>query len=157
MLQKRRKIQGSMIENPITIPRKNLQVIANNLDKIILDNVRKIEGMVLQLNRDQLWQGKKIDGSSITPPYAPRTVKLKLKVGQPIDRVTLKDDGFFYDGFYIIYETDQFTIYSHEDYTKYLTGRYNQGSDIFGLTEENLNKVREIIIKEIVKQIKQAA
>ena len=78
-------------------------------------------------------------------PYSMYTVSVKGMLGQPNDRVTLKDTGDFHDSFYVIYREDEFEITASDDKREALVNRY--GPEIFGLTPENMEVVRNDIIK----------
>ena len=74
----------------------------------ILDDINALVYLVLEqqfeMNKTeliiqqqkQIFAGQKSDGSIIRPAYSPATVRLKIRKGQPDDRVTLKDKGDFY-------------------------------------------------------------
>lgn len=78
-------------------------------------------------------------------PYSMYTVSIKGMLGQPTDRVTLKDTGDFHDSFYVIYREDEFEITASDDKKQDLVNRY--GPEIFGLTPENMEVVRNDIIR----------
>lgn len=78
-------------------------------------------------------------------PYSLYTVSIKGMLGQPTDRVTLKDTGDFHDSFYVIYREDEFEITASDYKREALVNRY--GPEIFGLTPENMAVVRDEIIR----------
>ena len=97
-------------------------------------------------------QGKTSEGVSL-PEYAESTKKYKIRKGQPIDRMTLRDTKAFHNSFFAEYNYGKLEITASDVKTTVLTKRY--GSDIFGLTEENRRKVsREIILPIFVSEIK---
>lgn len=106
---------------------------------------------VLDLNRDQLDQGIRSDGSQIGPDYKAITVKYKQSKGQPYDRVTLKDQGDFYDGLRVFGSYGRMDIYGTDWKTQSLEYKYNDGptSTILGLTENSLNFLRAMIRPEL--------
>ncbi len=105
---------------------------------VLLDEcIEEKEGLIIGLNtRKQLFD-KGIDamGHPLEPPYAGVTKAYKRRKGQPVDRVTLKDKGDFYEGFYTEIERDFIQILSSDNKTPDLMAKY--GVDIIGLTKEN--------------------
>lgn len=113
-------------------------------DETILRIVKLNEQQVIDLNQDdQLYQGIDANGNDITPSYAPSTVAYKRRRSDPYDRVTLFDRGDFYDGWAIEYRTDEFFISSKDRKIGFLVQRY--GADIFGLTDDSIEKLIGII------------
>ena len=99
----------------------------------------------------QMYQGNTSEDSEILPPYAESTKKRKLANQQPIDRVTLKDTGKFYESIEVDVRNDEFEIKSPIQYSIYLVRKYGA---IFGLTPKNLEKfVLDYIVPEIKKNI----
>lgn len=116
-------------------------------DQILLDIVKKHQIFILEMNvDDQLYNGIDANGEEMFPPYAESTKRKKRKKGDPVDRVTLLDEGVFYDSFFIEFGSDQFTILSDDNKQVYLIGKY--GEDIFGLTKENLKRLTDLIEPE---------
>ncbi len=88
-----------------------------------------------RLNTEQMFLGKRSDGSEIEPPYTPTTVGIKKRKGQPFDRVTLKDTGLFYKNLDAFADNDKIYIDSDTPYTDKLVEKY--GTKIFGLDVDN--------------------
>ncbi len=109
------------------------------------------EREVLEANREQLYSGRDSEGRQITPPYKPNTVRWKKSKRQPYDRVTLLDEGHFYDAFDINYNDDNFEITSRDWKAPDLTQKY--GLDIFGLTEQARNELSESIKETLLEDI----
>src|SRR5574344_1599685 len=63
------------------------------LESALKEEVENYADFLTDAVRIQLDMG--LDGyyDKIEPPYAPRTVKNKIRKGQPTDRVTLRDTG----------------------------------------------------------------
>lgn len=77
-----------------------VMAVEENMNEIILLVVKKKEDFVLELNVEkQLYEGLNAKGEMIRPKYRPSTIKRKKKKGHPYNRVTLKDEGDFYEGF----------------------------------------------------------
>lgn len=127
--------------------------VERDVNEIILLAVKSNEDFVLELNVEkQLYQGLKANGERIRPKYAKSTIKRKKKKGQPFNRVTLKDEGDFYEGFFVEYGEDDFTIHGDDEKTKYLIKRY--GRDIFGLNEKSIGDLIEMVEKDFIKRVK---
>lgn len=110
------------------------------LDKELVDEMLSHENIIIDMVRDQLFSG--VDGytASIRPPYAPRTIKRKIKKGQPIDRVTLRDTGDFYGSLHLSYDDGGFYISSTDQkLSNILKSRY--GKPILRLSNENLSEL----------------
>lgn len=105
------------------------------IQSIILEN----EYVITDMNsEDQLYeQGINRLGVNIMDyaPYSPLTIEIKKEKGQPYNRVTLRDEGYFEQSFYVEADTQQFTIKAADWKTEDLIQRY--GRQILGLTEEN--------------------
>lgn len=106
-----------------------------NQEEAILRIIRQNESIALDLNTNQLFEGKDSENSDIVPPYSPLTVKIKKFKGQPSDRVTLKDEGEFYQKFTLLAEKFPVLFDSASFKTPKLTEKY--GSEIFGLIPNN--------------------
>lgn len=113
-------------------------------DAIIYLNTEK----QLYLGKDKLGQ----DLDSIGGEYSPFTMDIKSSVGQPIDRVTLRDTGTFYESF----EVHSFTNYIEITANPFKDGKDLQkrwGFNIIGLNEENkqwlINEIKSRLLDEI--------
>lgn len=127
--------------------------VERSTDAIILDLVKDREREVIRMNvDDQLYNGFNGDGQQISPPYRPATVRKKRRKGQPYDRVTLKDEGDFHASFFVIYAGDEFTLNAKDQKKVWLERRY--GSSIFGLTEEHIDQLREMIREPLTEELK---
>ena len=124
----------------------------------LLNKIYKIfESEILDLNISQLWEkGQDSTGRILRSEfaiggnvYSTRTIIYKSDKGQPIDRVTLKDDGDFYQGFILKVTNSGITITSTDSKTGKLVKVW--GRDIFGLNKENMNELIEEMIKPELK------
>ncbi len=132
---------------------EKVKAVESGMNEIVLLAVRQNEKFVLELNvRKQLYQGVNAKGEKIRPKYAKSTIKRKKKKGHPYNRVTLKDEGDFYEGFFVEYEDDSFTLHGDDYKTKYLIKRY--GKDIFGLNESSIKDLIEMIENDFIKIVK---
>ena len=69
-------------------------------------------------------------------PYSPVTIEIKEALGQPINRVTLRDEGDFESSFFLEVGDKQFEIKASDFKTEDLIKKY--GRQILGLTDENI-------------------
>lgn len=123
------------------------------LGDIIMDNEKAIVDMV---RNTQLYR-RGINGRGVKimsyAPYKPRTIRAKLRKGQPTTRVTLRDTGKFHESMFLVVDDEGFYITSDSNITPILINKY--GDTIFRLTDENLTKiVRQKIRTELVKRIR---
>ena len=95
--------------------------------------MRETKADFLEWQREQLFAGKKSNGTDIRPRYHPRTITMKRIKGQPYDRVTVKDTGFFYQSLYLVLHRDSMTydVVSSDAKSTKLIDRY--GPKILGL------------------------
>jgi hypothetical protein len=136
--------------------RKTMKTIQ---DDFVLEVVRSIveenSNEIIELNTEkQLFdQGIGSDGRRLEPPYSNPYKKLKKKLGQPTNRVTLRLEGDFYKSFEVIIGKEQFRINATDFKTKFLLKRY--GQKIFGLTGSNVTEFNQMVIRpELLKQIR---
>lgn len=107
--------------------------------------MRAVEGAaekIEAMNRDRLWQSKRKSGTTIAPSYAPSTLKVKRRKGQPT-RVTLKDTGEFYDSIRVKADRKGASVGSEHtvggfDLAGHLADRYGE---IYGIPKTELLKL----------------
>ena len=93
------------------------------------------EDTIIDMNIYQLYDsGERRDGTKITPAYAPETVAIKKKKGQPTNRVTLRDTFDWQASFWVQFYPDGFEIKASDWKTERLTQKY--GDEILGLQDE---------------------
>lgn len=106
------------------------------IQQIIWDNDAYIVDMNAQ---EQLYeQGINRLGVDIMDyaPYSPVTIEIKKALGQPTNRVTLRDEGDFESSFFLEVGDKQFEIKASDFKTEDLIKKY--GRQILGLTKENI-------------------
>lgn len=132
--------------------RANVEQWQRSLPEVVLESVKDNEAEILDLNIDsQLFQkGIDSEGQAITPGYAPLTISIKRAKGQPTDRVTLRDTGDFHRSFQISYGSDAFDFFATDPKSQKLEQKY--GSEIFGLTPDNLQETIEITTEDITSK-----
>lgn len=107
----------------------------------------------LNINDQLFKKGIDSEGKSLGQ-YAPSTKKIKQRKGQPSDHITLKDTGAFYDSFDITPDDDGFWMLADGDKDGVdLFQRF--GQDVLGLTDDNFEPLKQIIIEELYKLIAQ--
>lgn len=137
------------IRNLVYRLRKFKDILDNELKNEILSHEDIIVSMI---TRDQLYdlgiegRGKEIMSYQ---PYRPKTIKKKIRKGQPYDRVTLKDTGSFYSSLHVEFDDTGFYVTSSQDKAKYLLKRY--GKTIFRLTDQNLSELLNQYIRPSLK------
>ena len=123
-----------------------------SIDKIVIEAAKEKEVEIIAMNTEQLYSGIDGEGNRITPLYAQSTIKAKRRKNQPTDRVTLKDKGDFYDSFEVIYREQEIELIARDEKRVYLFRRY--GEQVVGLTEENINKLSELLAESIKEKLK---
>lgn len=116
------------------------------VQSFIAETVEENDAWIGDKNAEQLWEGKRSDGSIIEPPYRALTIEIKSVKGQPTDRVTLKDEGDFYQGLTAVAKPDSFSIIGTDDKTLKLKRKY--GDEITGLSEESIKEFQDDILRE---------
>lgn len=128
---------------------ERVEELERRTDEVILGEVRKNEAVVVKLNvDDQMYNGLNGNGQKIRPPYKPSTIKQKRRKGQPHDRVTLRDTGEFHGSFLVKYGDGEFAIDADDPKRIWLLRKY--GKDIFGLTDESVQKLLTAIREDTV-------
>lgn len=125
----------------------------NNAEKIIIQVSKQFESEILDMNtEEQLFKkGIDSDGDSLGK-YAPLTVQIKSGLGQPTDRVTLKDTGDFHRSFFARFVGKNIAIGANDEKADKLEDRYT--SSIYGLTDDNLQEVIELVKPEMINKFR---
>lgn len=131
---------------------KQLQLAQNSQSIIVLDSIKQNEAEVIDLNIEQLENGKDGLGQNITPAYRPLTIQIKRAKGQSTSHVTLKDTGEFQEQFFVVYGQDYFALGSDDSKTEKLEHKY--GKDIFGLDSQSLQEVIDYTKDDIFEQFR---
>ena len=119
--------------------------------------VRKIQPLIIQLNKNQLAEGIRTDGQKLLPKYKDTGYALKKRSMNPKPGFGTPDlflTGKFYGGFKVDLGASAFKILSKGvDYAKYIEGRYIK---IYGLTKNHLSEVTQTATREFVSLWKRA-
>lgn len=102
-----------------------------DINQLIDETFIETEKSFIELNTEQLFEGKLNDGSDITPEYAESTKKRKKRKGQPFDRVTTRDTGQYHKEFTVRPDNDVLQIGSSVEYEQYIDKKYSK--KLYGL------------------------
>lgn len=109
--------------------------------------------IIEQNTYDQLFEGLDSKGTeleSIGGGYAASTIAIKQRKGLPFDRVTLFDEGDFYDSFRVQSGDKEFTITANSIKSGFdLQTRW--GFELLGLTSERIEEVVEFIAPKVAE------
>lgn len=112
-----------------------LEDYRDNINSYLEAATIEAEDTIIDMNISQLYDsGERRDGKRITPEYAPATVAIKKKKGQPTNRVTLRDTFDWQASFWVQYYPDGFEIKASDWKTERLTQKY--GDEILGLQDK---------------------
>lgn len=118
------------------------------LEKAVNETITQYE----DLNRSQLIDGKLRTGADLMPPYSILYSEVRERAGLQIDHVDLKFSGAFYKGFTAEVQNETIKLGSDVEYEEKLTQRYSK--DIWALTDENMNKYRQLVKPLILAESK---
>lgn len=110
--------------------------------------LKRHEDTVVDLNISQLAAGINPDGSAIEPEYTERTIAIKKAKNQPYDRVTLHDEGDFWQEMYMDGTGFPASITSANWKTAFLIEKYG---DFFGLSDKSVDILQEGYTNEDVR------
>lgn len=149
------KVYNATLRNLAYRLRKFKDDLPNILEAAIYESE---DAIVSAIANDQLYR-RGINGKEQKimdyAPYTPRTIKNKIRKGQPTTRVTLRDTGAFHKSMFVVVDENGFYVTSEDDKTQYLVPKY--GDNIFRLTDKNLTRiVRSHVCKVIIKKLKEA-
>ena len=130
-----------------------------NLDELFVDVFQesRVQEFVEDLNKDQLFAGvdsNNVDLEDIGGDYTNKTKAIKRFKGQPVDRVTLRDTGDFYDS--IELELEAAAVDFVADFDKEgVDLRDRWGQNLLGLTEQSKEKLKEFVLPIFQQKIRQ--
>lgn len=130
---------------------KQLRSVKQNMSVITIRLLKGEEEVIIEMNRQQMWQGIRADGTEIEPEYKSITVSIKTQNRQPTNRVTLKDTGDHYEGIYVEWGKNYLYLESSDWKKNKLMRKYKK--EIYGLTDGNLQKLIEKIKEPLFNEI----
>ena len=127
--------------------------LKNSIGRIDLDTatgraLKARSNDIAELNRDQLKQGKRADGSFL-PDYSNNSV---TKFGKKKGPIKLYDTGDFYEGIKPEFAKTDFLLKDDDSKTDLLEDRY--GDDILGLSKENIEELAQDSLGQIQYEIR---
>ena len=130
--------------------KRTVSELKQSLNQIVKETFEKNGYVIKEIQtQKQLYQGEDSKGSFIRPAYKPMTIRIKMKKGQPTDRVTLKDTGKFYNNIKVIANETFVEVTTSIEYSKELFKKY--GNNILGIQEELLRDFAEQYILPNIK------
>lgn len=124
-----------------------LELIRNSIESIIREEVINNQEFIADLNREQLMNGIKGDGSDM-PLYS-----AKSKQPNAPGKIVLFEFGDFHAGINPLFEDEGFEMISTDSKTEILTERY--GESILDLTQESIDKLKDRIRPNIIIKLKE--
>lgn len=118
----------------------------DGLERIVEKAIDRQADYMVELNRDQLEDGMRSDGSQL-PPYSPATVEIKNAKGQQTQPMNLRDTGSWQGRLHVKKYDKYMEIISDDPKEGKLIERF--GENIEGLTDENIDKVRDRAFDDI--------
>lgn len=131
----------------MSIQRYKLELyqLSTSLEAELKKIIKKHEGQIVGMVKNRLYQtGRDGTGKSITPSYSASTIKYKKERNKRSSHVTLRDEGLFYDGFYLELVDYVLLLDSKDGKTASLLDKY--GDAILEFTKEEQNYIFENII-----------
>jgi len=115
---------------------------------------REVQTEIIRLNTEDQLEESGIDSlGNILGEYSPVTVMLKRLKGDRFDHITLKDEGDFHESFTVQVVSDGWVVDAVD------TGKYDRplfdvyGVDVLGLTDENLEFIKEMILEKYIEYV----
>ena len=132
---------------------KRLDNFDKRIEEIAVQVAKQFEPEILDMNtEDQLFaKGQDAEGVSLGK-YAPLTVSIKSGLGQPTNRVTLKDTGDFHRSFFARFVGKFITIGATDEKAEKIEDRYRK--DIYGLSKANIQKLTDMLRPEMQDEFK---
>lgn len=136
--------------------------IANSVVRLDINDIlydiwseEDVQEFIIELNtKNQLFERGIDSDERDLGEYAPFTKQIKQDKGLPFDRVTLYDDGDFYESFVII-PTNKGFIIDADTTSKYDKDLLTEwGKEILGLTDESKAKLRRKVVERLKQESK---
>lgn len=138
----------------LEILRDRVGDLGDNIDLLMAEAVKDAEEEILGLNtEDQMYKkGVTAEGEKITPGYTEGTKAIKKAKGQPTDRVTLRDTGDFHESVFVDAEEKGLRFGADDPKAEKLYKKY--GSDVIGLTADNIKRAGALLVPGLIRGIK---
>lgn len=158
--RKAKRIRDAIIVLILMIPIlerkiKALENFADTLEEETIFAVAQLNEVPDIVRDEQLFRGIDGEGRMVRPPYTKKTIQIKLQKRQPVDRVTLRDTGDFYDSLFVLYGDKEFFIVASDPKRAKLQSKY--GKDILGMNETSRDilaqKIKPVMIGELRKKV----
>lgn len=122
------------------------------MEEIALEALEDSKEVAFDLNtEDQLFDRGVDSNDQSLGSYAPLSVTLRSEAGLPVDRITLKITGDFYDGWEADFSSFPIAFTSRDEKTSEILFQFT--SDIFGLTKRNTEKLVDEEVTSRVQDI----
>lgn len=139
----------------MTITRAIERIGRIDLHIAVLNAVDRTINQYEDLQRDQLSKGITRDGANIEPaPYSTKYAKQRRKEGLQTAFIDLKRTGEYYGKMTATVDGTVLRLSSDVDYEQFISKRYNGPLELYGLTEDNMQKYKAIVIPLIVEGVK---
>lgn len=122
------------------------------IKEFLKEAVEDNEKFILDLNREQLLEGKWANGEKIYPEYTETTKRIKKLKGQPFDKVTIKDKGDVHRKMGLDADLKGFDMFSTDHKVEELKAKYEKGGSLFGLTKPSKKQLKDEKLKEALQQ-----
>lgn len=128
--------------------------LRNNINRLDLNRatekaMKAREEDISELNRDQLRQGQRSDGTFL-PPYSSNSVS---KFGKTPGPIKLFETGDFYKGIKPEFKKEEFNITDLDNKTDMLQDRY--GESILGLSNLSIGELAQDSLGQIQYELRQ--
>ncbi len=122
-----------------------------DVNRLVLEEFEKEKEAAFDLNtEEQLFKlGIDSDGEDLGD-YAPLTIAIRSSRGLPIDRITLRFEGDFHNSWVANFNTWPIVFDSTDPKTGEIVDQF--GEDIFGLTDRNLKKFLDQILRDAIQK-----
>ncbi len=145
----------------MTIAELHRRVQSIDLNALKTDAFDAVKDDIAIFNREQLAKGKNANNEDLGD-YGGYYRTERAEAGYQVDYVDLKRTGKLYESIYARLEGDNVEIFSTDNTEKVQSLIFGGngvrkggfGEEIFGLTDENKQKTKELSIKEIIAIVK---
>lgn len=123
-----------------------LKALKRDIPKIVKDSLEEEREYISQLNRDQLFEGEKADGTDM-PNYSPNS-RSRFAPG----KIKTLDEGDFYAGIKAEFDAIKLELTGTDYKTADLVTRYGF---ILGLTQESISLLQQRVTPIIQRKVRE--